>query len=444
MSCKNKLCDSISGVCFDCIPAHYGLNCTDQCSKGCRDTCNKTFGFCECKKGFYSADCSLQCSENCKNSSCLQESGICVSSIQGKYGNFCQEDCLGDCDDYCVQDTGICRLCAEKKYGFYCNKTCPENCKNDICERNTGKCRQCPPGFMGEKCLELCPDHCEECSQDGYECKKCEDGWYGIKCKNPCRESCGGNKTCDIESGLCHVCSVGYFGNFCEQKCSEHCDSSNTCDKISGHCHSCNAGKRGKFCAESCSEHCRNLSCFLNESCINGCEDDWFGPKCTYKCNHNVENCDKCQNFDDKLVCQHCSDSWFLNGSRCVKCPENCSSCLSDSECHECKHNLYYGEICNLPCNSACRNKTCDITGQCILECDNSKYGTKCDQDCPVGCRSCHNASVCTSCENGFYMNCERCENNATCREYEMVVTDQSIIINEDKIIIHAGIIYGI
>nr|XP_022313362.1 multiple epidermal growth factor-like domains protein 6 isoform X2 [Crassostrea virginica] len=451
MRCKAKLCDSASGDCVDCVPGNYGLGCNGQCSPGCQDICNTTSGSCQCKQGFHSADCSQQCIENCNNRFCLQESGFCASCIPGKYGNFCNANCLGDCDGNCVQTTGLCGNCAKGKYGFYCNETChkncegnicdratgkcsdcvkkayglycnetcPRNCDGDICDRVTGRCKQCKIGYMGDTCLENCPDHCKECSQDGYKCNRCEDGWYGVKCETRCQESCGGNTTCDIDSGWCHVCSVGYFGNFCEQKCSDNCDASYMCDKITGNCRSCKAGKRGPFCAESCSEHCRNLSCSMNESCINGCEDGWFGPQCKYKCNYALRSCAKCKfiDDDDEPVCIQCSDAWFLNGSKCSECPRNCSLCLSDSKCHECKNNHFYGKTCNLPCNAACRNKTCDITGQCTLECENSKYGTKCDQDCPVGCRSCRNALLCLSCEDGFNKNCERCDNNVTCRK---------------------------
>nr|XP_022315866.1 uncharacterized protein LOC111119720 isoform X2 [Crassostrea virginica] len=467
MRCKDKLCDSASGVCVDCIPGNYGLGCNGQCSPGCQDICNTTSGFCQCKQGFYSDDCSLQCTENCNNRYCYQESGFCASCIPGKYGNFCKENCLGDCDGNCVQTTGLCGNCTKGKYGFYCNETCqkhcegdicnratgkcldcvinayglycnetcPKNCEGDICDRVTGRCNKCKIGYMGNTCLENCPGHCKECSQDGYTCNRCEDGWYDLKCEKRCHESCGGNTTCDINSGWCHVCSVGYFGNFCGQKCSDNCDASYMCDKMTGNCQSCKAGKRGSMCNVSCSEHCRNLSCSRNESCINGCEDGWFGPQCKYDCLYALPSCAKCKfidDDDDEPVCQQCSNAWFLNGSKCSQCPRNCSSCLSDSKCHACKNNYFYGETCNLPCNPACRNKTCDITGQCILECDNSKYGTKCDQDCPVGCRSCHNASMCLSCEDGFFMNCESCQHNATCRECEKCVNVDTIM-NENK-----------
>ena len=141
-----------------------------------------------------------------------------------------------------------------------------------------------------------------------------------------------------------------------------------------------------------CSVHCKNSTC----------EDGFFGSKCADKCHLEIKNCAKCKSIDDKVICQRCSDSSYLKGSKCHKCPQNCVSCKSDEICFKCDDNLFHGVTCNLTCDNACLNKTCDITGNCIHGCEKKKYGSNCNQDCPTECKTCRSSSVCLTCENGF------------------------------------------
>nr|XP_034313976.1 receptor-type tyrosine-protein phosphatase alpha [Crassostrea gigas] len=127
--------------------------------------------------------------------------------------------------------------------------------------------------------------------------------------------------------------------------------------------------------------------------------------------------------MDNAPVCTHCADRWYLMERNCIKCPENCSLCVSSEECLECKNNFYYGKTCNLTCNTACINKTCDITGSCKHGCDNSKYGKECDKECMKHCKTCLNSTMCLECEAGYFgksctmclENCNKCENRSTC-----------------------------
>lgn len=135
---------------------------------------------------------------------------------------------------------------------------------------------------------------------------------------------------------------------------------------------------------------------------MNGCEDGWFGNKCTDKCDIIVKKCAKCKGTETELICQRCFDSWFLKGLKCDKCPQNCVSCKSDEKCFQCESNLFFGETCNFTCDRACIKKTCDITGNCIHGCEKKKYGRKCDQNCPTKCKTCRNSSNCLTCEDGF------------------------------------------
>lgn len=126
---------------------------------------------------------------------------------------------------------------------------------------------------------------------------------------------------------------------------------------------------------------------------------------------------------DNATVCRHCADRWYLLDTNCIKCPENCSLCVSSKKCLECESNLYHGKTCNLTCNTACMNKTCDITGNCKHVCDNSKYGKECDKECLKHCKTCLNSTMCLECEAGYFgkscqmcpENCKTCENNSAC-----------------------------
>lgn len=141
-----------------------------------------------------------------------------------------------------------------------------------------------------------------------------------------------------------------------------------------------------------CSVLCKNSTC----------EDGFFGSKCADKCHLEIKNCAKCKSIDDKVICQRCSDSSYLKGSKCHKCPQNCVSCKSDEICFKCEDNLFHGVTCNLTCDNACLNKTCDITGNCIHGCEKKKYGSNCNQDCPTECKTCRSSSFCLTCEDGF------------------------------------------
>ncbi|XP_078320061.1 uncharacterized protein LOC111119718 isoform X2 [Crassostrea virginica] len=430
--CKDSKCNSKSGDCIDCYPGTYGQHCQNNCSQGCSDRCNPSTGVCTCKQGYFLANCSRACSENCSDSGCSKENGICLTCLPGNYGPMCDLKCLGECGGECNKITGKCGSCAKTKYGSFCNKTCPVTCEAAVCERDTGECevckqgfwgdrcskncsinceggtcdknfgecRQCKRGFWGGQCSETCSINCEICTNE-YKCLNCSDGWYGITCEKPCPKHCGNSRSCHKVTGNCQLCSLGYFGNTCTQNCSQYCDPTGMCNQ-DGKCKNCKAGRKGEYCTEMCSVQCKNSTCFRNESCVNGCEDGWFGSKCADKCKLEITNCAKCKGIDDEVICQRCFDSLYLKDSKCYKCPQNCVSCKSDEKCFQCEDNLFHGVTCNLTCDSACINKTCDITGNCIHGCEKKKYGSNCNQDCPTECKTCQNSSFCLTCEDGF------------------------------------------
>eukprot|EP00105_Crassostrea_gigas_P017581 XP_011435412.1 PREDICTED: uncharacterized protein LOC105333895 isoform X1 [Crassostrea gigas] len=417
--CDKKTCKPSTGECLSCVFGYHGVKCDEECSSGCQDSCNMTSGVCVCKPGYYMRNCSLQCPAKCFNRECHQERGICMVCNNGTFGDLCNQKCLGDCNGQCDKIEGICGSCVKHKYGTYCNQTCPINCKAGVCDRNTGNCDKCEIGYMGDKCNKSCPDHCEYCDQNGYKCKSCVNKWHGVRCELKCPQNCGGNGSCLIETGVCNMCPAGYFGKSCTQKCSKLCDSSNICDQITGQCQHCKAGRYGRDCLELCRTQCMNSTCFSNQSCVYGCENGYAGEQCEITCSAVVLNCDQCDLEDKAPICRHCANQWYLNGTNCFKCPINCFSCLSSVQCMECHNKLYYGKTCNLKCNKACINQTCDITGNCKHGCGNSKYGKECDKECLKHCKTCLNETLCLDCEDGYFgQSCEKClENCAECKD---------------------------
>lgn len=158
----------------------------------------------------------------------------------------------------------------------------------------------------------------------------------------------------------------------------------------------------------------------ISGSCL--CKHGYYRPNCSLKCS---SNCLDSECHQEKGICSACNNGSY--GDFCdQKCFGDCSSCLSDVECMECKNDLYYGKTCNLPCNTACINKTCDIAGYCKEGCEDGKYGDRCDQDCLKHCISCQNSTMCLECEPGYFgISCqlclkqlEKCENFSTCSHW--------------------------
>lgn len=137
---------------------------------------------------------------------------------------------------------------------------------------------------------------------------------------------------------------------------------------------------------DNCSENCRECN---NSDICTECDDGFilYNGKCIEKeknCNQNCEDCDiysendneqKCTKCKDNMLLQidkgncvnECLDSYYKNGSLCLKCNLNCTKCSEGEEIME------NGEL----------NQNCD---ECIdfkyLLVNNSK---NCVDECPIG-----------------------------------------------------------
>ncbi|XP_070193979.1 receptor-type tyrosine-protein phosphatase epsilon-like [Littorina saxatilis] len=110
-------------------------------------TTNRTLNLCEfqifvCKDGFYGLDCSSPCDKNC-DEGCNMTSGFCTRCKEGFWGpELCHHNCSAHCaGPTCQRDDGNCEVCTGNRYGASCELNCSVNCGGDgSCEQDTGRC----------------------------------------------------------------------------------------------------------------------------------------------------------------------------------------------------------------------------------------------------------------------------------------------------------------
>ncbi|WAR14140.1 SREC-like protein [Mya arenaria] len=157
--------------------------------------------------------------------------------------------------------TGVCLgRCSPGYFGKFCGQNCSENCLDGICNKSSGICKDCTRTYL------------ENCS---------------IKCGQGCREK-EGFPTYDRQSGKClHGCYLYHYGDFCNNTC-KHCkgNSSNTSCDINGVCqYGCENGYWGEKCSSKCSANCGgdaygNRCNSTTGECFNGCIPGWIGRLC--------------------------------------------------------------------------------------------------------------------------------------------------------------------
>lgn len=154
-------------------------------------------------------------------------------------------------------------------------------------------------------------------------------------------------------------------------------------------------------CVQPCSENCETDNC-------QQCKVGYFGENCSQKCLFcKYESCNK----NTGRCTTACKDGYYFGADGiCVRCPENCKTCVSEALCSGCESG-YKGSSCQEYCESCILGSNCEqTTGYCFVSCKNGISGVYCNLPCDSECESCErlNKSQCLICATGRYG--EKCD----------------------------------
>lgn len=156
-------------------------------------------------------------------------------------------------------------------------------------------------------------ENCVECPSSDDKCEKCKSEYY-LK-----------DNTCDDCAINCQTCHGGL---------------SNECDL----CNDLYAFDYGGLCLKvgisKCLKTNENASKCIR--CIDGASFSDDGKSCIGKPCPN--GCGKCKNDGD--TCTQCYEGFFLTGTKCKACFENCRECTSDAQkdCTYCTYNYGFNK----------------------------------------------------------------------------------------------------
>ena len=298
------------------------------------------------------------------------------------------------------------------------------------------------------KCGEEEIKNCKRCGEDDQvnTCEECEDKYFlfmnNLYCM-PCADPYYGQDGCE---GNC-VPFIKVNSHYIE--CNEN-DCIDGYYNLNGFCISCGLGSPGcKTCTVAVNSNDQKeytcLECISNEYHLNSngiCEH--CSPNYCNKCHYESDNevCDECiegyyldSNKQCKIChtnvpidngyCNVCSDDQtdydsgtcrcyshyvLKDHSTCVKCPNNCDSCVYNSqsqktECLKCSSGftLNSEKTCTA-CEEGC--KYCTISEANKFVCQVCYSGDllsngKCIV-CPQNCATCESESKCTICNYGY------------------------------------------
>ena len=235
-------------------------------------------------------------------------------------------------------------------------------------------------------------------------CSACEEGYYLDNTDKTCKP-CNGCATCSGSASACTSCPEGKYlkTNQCIDGTTTQCDQGTYADKRTWTCKACSEITGCTACAyddtisgpkcSDCGNKVVRTELDGSTTCVDeaGCKTDsthfWDTTsgnaciKCSDSGSGGVDNCKTCPS---KGQCDSCVDGYFLGGSSCTKCADNCAMCTSNQidTCTACLPGFFLKDA---------------SSGECV-SCDDTAQGGR------EGCSTCSNNPTfkCADCKPNY------------------------------------------
>ncbi|KAL4512337.1 hypothetical protein ABPG72_005339 [Tetrahymena utriculariae] len=418
-------CDACPQFCEICLNSNSCSKCIDTYNLFNQTSCSES---CPTQYFRYQGQC-FQCLQKC--SSCISSTS-CQSCSDNTFLKHCQDISIENCTcnqlsqvGKCLQNNPFCQTFKDQN-----NEDCDSLCTCQQCIQSyflqdqtcVPKCKQTYYQFNDTQCLPQCPSN--YFSDQNKNCQSCD---------NSCQ-------TCATQADLCQSCSQQYFPVYlqtnqmiCVNQTSSDIDIYNKCN-----------AKNYKYLFKDLQNkyYCQNECPYFVDSTIycKACDD----PNCS-DCQSNYQTCQTCKIgysliADTKkclITCTEdqnkdcfCSDGYYINNDKCLKCTDKCSSCSQDG-CIKCNSGQYLDisqkicQPCPLNCISCIDSVQCQVCSdsyyindqkKCVLQTNCQGYiQDKMCKQCNDSCQKCTSDTVCQSCKDGFYF--YKGVNNQTCQK---------------------------
>lgn len=281
---------------------------------------------------------------------------------------------------------GVCQYHRGRVYYMSCdtvlNVTTSECASDSLCSTySNSRCSKCKEDtmYIQEGVCHHCSDkhpHCIRCTNE--RCHWCEVGFVLIN-----------NRCISNEEQLCQVSD----GRRCT-RCMEGSHLSNVthqCLSNTGDCiYAQSANQSHQVCAE-----CTNGYLLTGETCTSP------------SLKADKLNGDICM-LNTPKGCIRCADGYYLDSTGCVKCSNDCLTCLNQTYCLSCDVSVHY-----LTARKTCEDnngisekcyRTIPASKQCAI-CKSSYYRQDSDCiQCHTSCETCQNSNSCVTCNAEYYM----------------------------------------
>ena len=290
--------------------------------------CQDKFGqYCELCYKTRCIVCSRTCASNqfkdiptCTCKGCSGYDANCAS---------CDDEKCTKCKAGYILESGKCNLCPE---GYSCNGgSSKTKClKGTYAPQGSSTCKECNAGYYsdvdGAKTCSPCPKGTEAPNKNSTKCESCKKGYYAsAKGTKNCSLCSAGKYTNSEGLSQCSSCNAGYTSNSDRTGCDICQPGTYAPTTASEKCYPCEAGTavntKGAIKCSDC-----GLGTYSKE-----------GAKLCSSCEYG-----KYQDEKKQSSCKPCNSGYTTNqmgstsSSKCVKCPDECTQCKTQSECKDC------------------------------------------------------------------------------------------------------------